>query len=271
MTKQHYTDSYLLKPEHPVTIQVIGCGGNGSQMLTQLARINEALIRLGHLGLHVTCFDDDIITEANMGRQLFAPAELGMNKAVALITRLNRFFGTSWKAMPIKFSKAVEKLERRSNITISCVDSISARIEIETCLAEVKTRAGDPYRNQYYWMDLGNTQNTGQFIMGTVGGEISQPIGLVNSIGGDKDHVIGRKVLQTIFEKYPQMRKQKGKDTGPSCSLAEALGKQDLFINSTLTQLAAGLLWKLFREGKVNYHGAFLNLETLNVAPIYIQ
>jgi hypothetical protein len=31
----------------------------------------------------------------------------------------------------------------------------------------------------------------------------------------------------------------------PSCSLAEALEKQDLFINSTLANMAASLLWNL--------------------------
>jgi hypothetical protein len=41
--KVHYTNKYLINPEHPITIHVIGCGGNGSQMLMQLARLIEAL------------------------------------------------------------------------------------------------------------------------------------------------------------------------------------------------------------------------------------
>ncbi len=274
----HTTAAYLINPEHPVTIQVIGCGGNGSQVLTQLARINEALKKLGHLGIHVTCFDNDIITEANMGRQLFSPSELGMNKAVALITRLNRFFGTSWKAMPILFNSKLEVLERRANITISCVDSIAARIEIEKCLMEkLKKNHGDPYYDTYYWMDLGNTQNAGQFVLGSIGG-IEQPERIISKASTKKvKATLGVDIeplfvstLPNVFEKFPAMKKQKEKESGPSCSLAEALDKQDLFINSTLSQLAMGLLWKLFREGKISYHGAFVNLETLKIAPIYI-
>lgn len=264
--RTHNTAAYLLNPEHPVTIQVIGCGGTGSQMLTQLARINEALKKLGHIGIHVTCFDNDIITEANLGRQLFSASELGMNKAVALITRMNRFFGTSWKAMPMQFSSKLAKEERRSNITISCVDSISARIEIEECLKPTP-RHGHPYETLYYWMDIGNTQNSGQFIIGTVG-VIDQPSPCANN--PEAIDSTAASDLPTIFEKFPAMKKQKEKASGPSCSLAEALDKQDLFINSTIAQYAAGLLWKLFREGKINYHGAFINLETLKVAPIYI-
>lgn len=246
---KHKAPTYFINPMHPITITLIGCGGNGSQVLTQLARINHALIKLGHAGLHVTCFDNDIITEANLSRQLFSESELGMNKAVALITRINRFFGTSWKAMPVLYTKNTDHYERLANITISCVDTIKARKEINSAV-KVKYGKSDPTLKPFYWMDLGNTQNTGQFIIGT----------LTNSLTK----------LPTVFEAFPSMKKQKDKQSGPSCSLAEALDKQDLFINSTLVQLAMGLLWKLFREGEISYHGAFINLNTLKVAPIYI-
>lgn len=92
MKKIHYTDRYLLNPYHPVTVFVIGAGGTGSQVATGLARISVALQALGHPGLHVTVFDPDTVTEANIGRQLFSGSELGLNKAVALVTRINRFF-----------------------------------------------------------------------------------------------------------------------------------------------------------------------------------
>lgn len=240
------THQYILNPQHPVTVTLIGCGGNGSQVLTQLARINHALKGLGHLGLYVTCYDDDIITESNLARQLFAESELGMNKSVALITRINRFFNTSWKAIPTKYESAEKPVG--SNIIISCVDSIKARVEIEKTINSINSKNQVEY-SPMYWMDIGNTQSSGQFILGTL-----------------RDN----KSIPTLFEKFPGMKNQKEKDSGPSCSLAEALSKQDLFINSTLTQLAMGLLWKLFREGKINYHGAFINLNTLQIATIKI-
>ena len=71
MKKIHYTDRYLLNPYHPVTVFVIGAGGTGSQVATGLARMSVALQALGHPGLHVTVFDPDTVTEANIGRQLF--------------------------------------------------------------------------------------------------------------------------------------------------------------------------------------------------------
>ncbi len=51
------------------------------------------------------------------------------------------------------------------------------------------------------------------------------------------------------------------KDSGPSCSLAEALEKQDLFINSILAQVGCDILWKMFKEGRTLYRGAYINLD----------
>ena len=75
MKRVHYTDNYLMSPQHPVTVNLIGAGGTGSQVLTCLARLDAALRGLGHPGLFVTLYDPDIVTEANIGRQLFGPSD----------------------------------------------------------------------------------------------------------------------------------------------------------------------------------------------------
>ena len=62
--------------------------------------MSMALQALGHPGLHVTVFDPDTVSQANIGRQLFSETELGLNKAVSLVTRINRFFGYAWTAEP---------------------------------------------------------------------------------------------------------------------------------------------------------------------------
>ena len=43
MKRVHYTDNYLMSPQHPVTVNLIGAGGTGSQVLTCLARLDAAL------------------------------------------------------------------------------------------------------------------------------------------------------------------------------------------------------------------------------------
>lgn len=101
----HFTDNSLLNPTNPILINVMGAGGTGSKVLTALMEMNHSLIELGHAGLQIRLWDDDVITQANLGRQRFAECEIGLYKSVALINRANRFSGTNWKAETVKFEK----------------------------------------------------------------------------------------------------------------------------------------------------------------------
>lgn len=104
-TKVHFTDNYLISPTNPIEVNLIGAGGTGSKVLTALMEMSHSLTELGHAGLQVRLWDDDIITEANLGRQRFSPSETGLYKSVALINRVNRFMGTNWKAETQKFER----------------------------------------------------------------------------------------------------------------------------------------------------------------------
>ncbi|AVM50776.1 hypothetical protein C4H12_10060 [Capnocytophaga sp. oral taxon 878] len=75
----------MVNSPHSLQIHLIGAGGTGSQVLTALARINHSLKALGQAGFSLTLWDDDCITEANLGRQLFAASELGLYKSQASI------------------------------------------------------------------------------------------------------------------------------------------------------------------------------------------
>ena len=256
--KVHYTEGYLIAPVHPVTVTLVGCGGTGSQMLNNLARIHMALLALGHPGFHVTVMDDDEVTTANLGRQLFSPSELGLNKASALVTRVNRFFGLQWQAAQCKLDLKVHKLF--GNILITAVDNVAIRKDIGQ-LYEIGPRniGNRPEVHNYYWMDLGNSKSTGQVIMGS-NGKIKQPAKSKGTVA----------TLKSVTDIYPNLEKFEKADDTPSCSLAEALTKQDLFINSTLAQLGANIIWKMFRELKIKYNGVYLNLETFTTNPIKI-
>ena len=261
-TKVHFVNSALINPTNPITVNLIGAGGTGSQVLTALARMNHALTELNHAGLSVRLWDNDMITEANLGRQLFAESELGLYKSVALINRANRFFGTNWKAETQKFEKAdLGKLQSnmKSEIYISCVDSVKSRFDIAEILNELKMDKSY-YRNQCkYWMDFGNSQFTGQVLLSTIG-NIKQP-------NSEKyDTVVN---LPFITEEFGELLKvSEAEDNTPSCSLAKALEKQDLFINSTLAQMGSSLLWNLFRNGLIENRGFFLNLKNFYSQPI---
>jgi PRTRC genetic system ThiF family protein len=256
--KVHYTEQYFLNPQHPITVKVIGCGGSGSQMLQALARINVSLIALGHPGLIVQAWDPDKVTEANLGRQLFSKADLDQYKAKILIERINRFYGFNWQAFPLKWGEKEVQDGLFANLMISCVDNVDTREWIEAVKDEI-SRKREPFSIPVYWLDLGNNQKSGQVVLGTFG-PLKQPKGARNTTGS----------LPTIMELYPDMKKYEKADV-PSCSLAEALGKQDLFINSILAQYGAQIIWRMFRELKLEYHGVFINLDTLTTNPIMIK
>ncbi|MGV3459306.1 MAG: PRTRC system ThiF family protein [Flavobacterium sp.] len=253
-TKAHFIAPELLNPTNPIEVCLIGAGGTGSQVLTGLARMSHSLIALGHAGFQVSLWDDDVVTEANLGRQLFAASELGLPKASALATRCNRFFGTGWKAVCKPFGKADNQ---RATIYISCVDSATARFGIADVLKGMgsERRYSDVPR---YWMDFGNGRENGQVILSTIG-DIEQPTsGKFETVGS----------LPFVTDEFTEMLLQADIDDLPSCSLAEALEKQDLFVNSTLAQMGCSLLWQLFRNGITTQRGLFLNVAGFRAAPL---
>jgi PRTRC genetic system ThiF family protein len=261
--KVHFTDSNLINPTNPILVNLIGAGGTGSKVLTALMEMNHSLIELGHAGLQIRLWDDDVITQANLGRQRFAECEIGLYKSVALINRANRFSGTNWKAETIKFEKdGLNKLPENAGATIyiSCVDSVKARFDIADVLEMLNN--GKAYSNRpRYWLDFGNSQYTGQVLLSTIG-TIQQP-------NSEKYETVAN--LPFVTDEFGELLKQsEQQDDTPSCSLAEALEKQDLFINSSLAQMGCSLLWKLFRYGMTEYRGFFHNLEDFNTHPIKV-
>ncbi|MDN3584615.1 PRTRC system ThiF family protein [Mucilaginibacter flavus] len=264
LTAVHITDSYLVNPTNPITVNLIGAGGTGSQMLAALARMNQAMLAFDYPGLIVTVYDDDTVSPANLGRQLFAEAEIGLHKSVALVNRINRFFGTNWKAIAKRYDTETRRYfpdGGKANLYITCVDNAAARFEIAEILGEYKDYRGYERNKPLYWMDLGNSKDTGQVILSTIG-NLKQP-------ASEKFAPVGN--LPFVTETFKALLEMADTtDDTPSCSLAEALTKQDLFINSTLANMGASLLWQLFREGILPNRGFFMNLHDFRTQPLKV-
>lgn len=255
---RHIVHHYLLNPTNPITVSLIGAGGTGSQVLTGLSRLNYSLMQLNHPGLAVTIYDDDKITAANLGRQLFAQSEIGQYKAEALVNRMNRFFGTNWKAVAEKVTaENAAGINACAHLVVSCVDKVEARFDIAKMLVQQKHSRFD-VSNCHYWMDFGNSRFTGQVILSTVG-QLQQP---------PSKQFKTVKQLLFVTDEFKNLLRQKVEHDEPSCSLAGALTKQDLYINSTLANMGCSLLWNMFREGMIEHRGFFLNLKTFQSQPI---
>jgi PRTRC genetic system ThiF family protein len=244
---KHNTKAYLLNPNHKVTIALIGCGGTGSYILTKLALLNNALIALGHIGLNVKVWDPDVVEPSNLARQLFFESDIGRSKAITMIDRINWNFGLNWVAHQSYYDRNNVVGWACSNITISCVDTVKARNDIGYTLHN--RRRAVPTEVPYYWIDCGNSHQSGQVILGSLNKKDKMP---------------------TFTECFPDLTIDQNDDE-PSCSVAQSLNRQDLFINSFIADLAMQMLWTMFRYAGIDYRGVYFNLETMEMNKIPIQ
>jgi PRTRC genetic system ThiF family protein len=123
----HMLSAELLRRE--VRVLVVGCGGNGTAVAAGLSYLHQAMLVAGHPGgLRVTLMDGDIISPANCVRQPFSSSEIGLAKAVVMVSRLNLFWGLRWTASPEFLSE--ESKIGDFDVVIGCVDTRAARIMI---------------------------------------------------------------------------------------------------------------------------------------------
>lgn len=273
----HPVDPKLLRKR--VVVTLAGAGGNGSKMLTGLGCLHQALKALGRPGLDVNVFDPDIVTRANVGRQMFSPADVGQYKALALVQRVNCFWGTAWKGFPIRYEgpdshDQTPRTGWQTDVLITCVDTARARRTIHNAIA------GRHDATPRYWLDLGNDKTFGQVILGEpvrhTEADVHKARGKVLGRGekGAQEFAAAwqqsmRQRLPTIMDTTPELLAEDYAEVDtPSCSLAEALGKQDLFINSHVADWALHLLWTLLRQEYITHHGYYINLESGRVNPV---
>lgn len=251
---EHLIDASLL--DKRVQIHLIGVGGNGAQMAACLARLDIAMKALGHpYGLHVTAFDGDRVSEANVGRQLYSPVDVGRFKSVVTIHRLNQFYGLDWIAHPYRYEDRQRNSPHRpsADLIVSCVDTRTARQAIHARVFE----GNGHYR---YWLDLGNTEATAQVVLG----EAPRRWGR---------HQTGHSPrLPCVTELFPELLDESVPDDNtPSCSVRMSLASQGLFINDVAVRFAAQLLYELFSNGRIRQHGVLVNLDSKRSGPIEVD
>jgi len=254
----HIAPNYFFNPTHPITISLIGLGGTGSLLLARLARIDYALRYIGHSGLHVRAFDKDIVEPMNIGRQLFTPNDIGANKAVCAMTKINQTFGLLWEGIPFHASPYGNDIH--SNIVITCVDNAKFRTELSKSINDAYR--GSEYETMFYWLDIGNSRNTGQFVLGS----------LFNEERNFKEVEFEPiQSLKSITDFYTNLNEQDNTtQQGEGCSYIEKLNEQSLFINDVLVTHASDCIMRLLMNKEVSIQGGFVNLESGVVNPINV-
>ena len=176
----HTVDPQLL--ERPIRILVVGCGGNGSAIVSGLPYLHQALLAFGHPGgLAVTLIDPDTVSETNCVRQPFCRTEIGFPKAIVLAHRINLFWGLNWQGMQATNTAVTRRHGGRFRDWL-CRYTQSAPCHRQMGIAVPGCCTG---------LDLGNNASSGQFVLG-------QPKNSANRKKKDR--------LPTVTELFPEIR-----------------------------------------------------------------
>lgn len=236
----HLPEAWLLRP---VRVALAGAGGTGSHLFGGLVSLDCALRALDHPGFAVTVFDPDRVRPANIGRQAFWPGEIGQNKAETLVHRANLAMGLDWAAVPRRFDP--RRPGGPFDLLLTAVDRARVRADIGR---RAKALAG-PVPEPVWWLDAGNAESEAQVVLGHW-------------------RAAGAGWVPNVFQLYPELAGIDDARRAPSCSAAESLARQWLPINRAVADVALTLLWRLFREGRLDCHGAFVDLARLTVRPL---
>lgn len=230
----HKVSKDLTTPVEKIRICVIGAGGTGSYVLQGLAKIHLALPELVHnsKGITVDVYDPDVVSNSNVCRQLYRDDEVGDYKAKVLVSNINRYYGYNWRSIPEKFDNP----KYDYNIFIICVDSMSSRREIYKLLEEAESRLYN-----FYVVDYGNGKDFGQVLLSQY---IRQPL---NKFARPWDLPKGYLDIEDDEEE-------------PSCSIAQALSRQKMFINPTIANIGLDLIFDLLTKPIITKQEVYLDL-----------
>ncbi|NEO98708.1 MAG: PRTRC system ThiF family protein [Symploca sp. SIO2E9] len=158
----------LVLPMHEkVSLNLIGCGGTGSWLAASLCRLARVLTEKGK-PTQVTFIDPDIVEQANVTRQNFCDAEIGLNKAQTLAVRYSMAWGIEITAIPQPLDKMMIDSEQTTlTILIGCVDNAQARNSIANALEFHQQWRCSQHATSFWWLDCGNHETSGQVLLGS--------------------------------------------------------------------------------------------------------
>jgi PRTRC genetic system ThiF family protein len=243
------------------TIVIVGCGGTGSRLVPDVCRL-----LLGHKA-RLFLVDHDRVEPHNLGRQSFAPDEVGQFKAVALAARMLREFrqfglliGHAVRPYDPALHGAVFGRSSALNLVIGAVDNAEARRAIAGTLAGDRTRG-----REVWWLDAGNARNSGQLILGNaadaagLAGAFNRATGRCRALPAP---VLRRPALLTAPpEPAPRDRLD--------CAAAVAAGAQGPTINAHLATWAASYVERLL-DGTCGWAETLIDVDagTVRCIPI---
>lgn len=242
----------------PLTVLLAGCGGTGSHIAQSLARI-AAHVRLPRSELRIIFCDGDTVEEKNVGRQLFAPGDVGKNKAQVLANRFSSLFGLAIDALPematVDYLAAVGGLKKKYGgkngslgILIGAVDTAVARKTLNGALREQSC--------WNLWLDCGNHEYSGQVCVGSE----TAPEQLTGAI---KLGICSRLPSPSLI--YPELLEAAERRRREDCAAAMEDNVQSLMVNQMMAAIASEYLTKLIIHRKLTTFHTVVDLTTMSM------
>lgn len=236
-------------------ITLVGAGGTGSFLALHLARLAYHARQQHNFDIRLTVVDPDTVEERNIGRQNFAPAEVGSFKAQAVATRYGRAFGQSITfyneaLRPGHVDGTHRYHDGWLHLLIGAVDSPAARQDI---VAVAKSFAG-----RMWWLDCGNHHADGQVLLG-------------NSVKNEPEiGPLGCTGLPWPSVQHPELVQKTPAPQGHNCALDALADIQSLMINQQVAGLAASYVYRLLLARDLDSYATYIDLAANSMTSRYI-
>lgn len=232
-------------------ICLVGCGGTGSFIAQNLARLDYFLRRLGKSV--ETCFiDPDIIKEENVGRQNFCAQEIGKPKVQVLSERYNFAYGLKSSYSTLSFKGMHLENKYQSNmglcVIIGAVDTTLSRRSIDNFVRN--------HGSSYWWLDCGNSHSSGQVLLGNSWHKYERSE-MINPLGVCK-------YLPLPSIQHPELIDPNFDSSIPRRSCAQLIdrGEQNLFVNQMVASFASSFLYQLLVLRELDFYASYFDFST---------
>ena len=250
----------LFSPESRVNIILAGCGGTGSFLAWNIARIMLHEKEAGR-EMAVTFIDPDIVEERNIGRQHFGKADIGKQKAASLAVRYNKAFGldighffgkVSQNDFELRYDKESDLL-----VVVGAVDNRAARVQIRNVI--------DRFHNKLnaWWIDCGNEEFFGQVLVGNAAKNIKKHFKTESLMG-----YCSRVPLPHV--QHPELIDTKKDVAEKSCAARVMENTQSLMVNQSIAAIASQYLYKMVIKKEIDSYATYMNLDDVAVSSKYI-
>lgn len=243
---QYFDPNHYLK-----SITIVGLGGTGSQVARIVGRIVYDMHRNRRHAPDILLIDPDKVEEKNVGRQLFAPCDVGQYKAEVVGKRLNYALGLATRWIPDSVDAKRHFDRYGSNIVISCVDNHLARREI--------------HKIEGIHISSGNHKDAGQVVLSNS----DDPDLIRRYLDEEKVRYLPKEGLlfPALLEPEPQPELQ---PENLSCAELVAIGEQDLLINDWMATVVGQYLYKLLYRQPIYSFLSYVSADSMAIRSLAV-